>query len=72
VSAGRRYAPRVREDEFTYPPYGLPLVEAYDGCFEAVFVVLHPFIGVPERLSWTVTNQYPTDVDIVAQGSRYT
>jgi len=72
VSAGRRYAPRVREDEFTYPPYGLPLVEAYEGCFEAVFVVLHPFIRVPERLSWTVTNQYPTDADIVACGSRYT
>jgi hypothetical protein len=72
MSAGRRYAPRVREEKFTYPPYGLPLVEAYDGRFEAVFVVLHPFIRVPERLSWTVTGRYLTDPDIVARGARYT
>jgi hypothetical protein len=48
------------------------LVEAFEGRFEALFIVLHPFIGVPERLSWTETRQYPTDAEIVAQGSRYT
>jgi hypothetical protein len=53
ILAGPQYARRVREEEFTYPPYGLPLVEAYDSRFEAVFVLLHPFIQMPERLSWT-------------------
>jgi hypothetical protein len=71
ILAGPQYARRVREEEFTYPPYGLPLVEAYDSRFEAVFVLLHPFIQMPERLSWTATHQYPTDADVLIHGSRY-
>jgi len=57
-------------DRFVYPPYGMPLIEAYEGRFEAVFVILHPFIRVPESLAWTATRRYPTDAEIIAHGSR--
>ena len=66
------YAPPVKPDQFVYPPGEIPLLEAYDGRFEAVFIVLHPFISVPEHLAWSVTRQYPTDQEIIASGSRYT
>ena len=55
-------------EQFTYPPYGTPLVEAYDRRFEAVFIILHPFIRVPEHLEWSVTRRYPTDAEISAAG----
>lgn len=45
-------------------------MEAYDGRFECVFVVLHPFVRVPERLSWSVTRQYPDDATIAAEGAK--
>jgi hypothetical protein len=62
---------RVQLEEFTYPTYGVPLVEAYDGRFESAFILLHPFLRVPEQLSWSVTRRYPNDAQIVAQGTKY-
>jgi len=67
-----KYARSVQAEEFeqfVYPPYGIPLAEAYEGRFEAVFVILHPFIRVPEQLAWSARRQYPSDVEIVAEGS---
>lgn len=57
--------------QFIYPPYSIPLAEAYDGRFESVFVVLHPFIEVPASLAWSVTRQYPGDAVIAASGTKY-
>lgn len=56
---------------FTYPPYDIPLVEAYGGRFEATYVVLHPFVRVPASLSWTATHAYPTDTQIVQSGTKF-
>jgi hypothetical protein len=61
----------VNPEQFTYPPYGISLVEAYGGRFEAVFIVLHPFIRVPESLAWSVTRQYPEDAQIASAGTRF-
>ena len=49
----------------------MPLAEAYDGRFESVFILLHPFIRVPESFSWQVTGQYPDDRQILASRTRY-
>jgi hypothetical protein len=62
---------RVRAENYVYPPYGRPLVEAYGGRFESVFIVLHPFIRVPESLSWKETGRYPGDMQILEQGSPF-
>ena len=61
---------RVQLESYVYPPYGTPLVEAYGAGFESVFIVLHPFVRVPEPLAWSVTRQYPDDAQIHARGSR--
>jgi len=53
------YSGCVEYESLTYPPYDAPLAEAYGGCFESVFVVLHPFVSVPEQLAWRATKQYP-------------
>jgi hypothetical protein len=60
----------VEPDKYVYPQYGTHLIEAYDGRFECVFVVLHPFVRVPERLGWNVTRQYPDDAAITAHGAK--
>jgi hypothetical protein len=60
----------VQIEEFVYPPYELPLAEAYGGQFESVFVILHPFIRVPWSLSWSETHRYPDDAQIATLGSR--
>jgi hypothetical protein len=62
----------VQSEEFVYPACETPLVEAYGGLFESVFVVLHPFVHVPESLSWSVTRAYPGDAQIAALGSKCT
>jgi Protein of unknown function (DUF2711) len=62
---------RVQLENYVYPFYGTPLVEAFGGRFEAAFIVLHPFIHVPDFLSWKVTHLYPGDQQIVAHGTRY-
>lgn len=56
----------------TYPPYDAPLVEAYGGRFESVFVILHPFVSVPEHLAWKATKQYPSDEQILSCGAKCT
>jgi hypothetical protein len=61
----------VQFQQFTYPAYGVPLVEAYGGAFESVFVVLHPFVRVPDRFSWSATRQYPNDSQIIASGMKF-
>jgi hypothetical protein len=58
----------MQPEHFTYPPYSIPLVEAYGGLFESVFVVLHPFVRVPPSLAWSATHQYPADAQILMQG----
>jgi Protein of unknown function (DUF2711) len=60
----------VNPEQFTYPPYSIPLIEAYDARFESVFIVLHPFIRVPESMAWSATRQYPDDAQIVSSGSK--
>lgn len=46
------------------------LAEAFEGRFESAFIVLHPFIRVPEELSWRRTRAYPTDEQIAAAGEK--
>lgn len=57
-------------EEFTYPPYGIPLVDAFGGRFEAAYIVLHPFVQVPETLAWSVAHEYPADAQISAVGCK--
>jgi hypothetical protein len=67
----RCYPLPVQFENYVYPQYGVPLVEAYGSAFESVFIVLHPFIRVAESLGWTATHQYPEDRVILSYGSRY-
>jgi hypothetical protein len=62
----------VEYESLTYPPYDAPLAEAYGGRFESVYVILHPFVGVPESLSWSATGHYPSDEQILNEGSKLT
>ena len=57
-------------EQFTYPAYDAPLIQAYGGRFESVFVVLHPFIAVPEHLAWKTVKSYPADEQILALGTK--
>lgn len=58
-------------EQFVYPPYSIPLIQAYDGLFDSVFVLLHPFIRMPQALSWAATKHYPEDDQILASGTRF-
>jgi len=58
----------MRIEDFVYPSSGAPLVEAYGGRFESAFIILHPFIRVPDELSWKVTGRYPEDAQIAETG----
>jgi hypothetical protein len=60
----------VRPESFVYPPYDLPLAEAYGGRFESAFIILHPFIRVPQLLAWSVTRRYPDDAKIAGFGTK--
>lgn len=62
----------MQYEHLTYPPYDGPLIEAYEGRFESVFVVLHPFVSVPDELAWKATRQYPSDEQILAVGAKCT
>ena len=62
----------MQPEDFTYPPYTAPLVEAYGGLFESVFIVLHPFVRIPQPLAWSATGQYPGDPQILASGAKCT
>ena len=48
----------------------MPLLEAYGGRFESAFVILHPFVRVPQSLAWSATRRYPEDAQIAALGAR--
>ena len=63
--------PSVQPEQFTYPSLSEPLVEAYGGAFECVFVVLHPFVRGPAELAWTATHQYPGDAEIAKRGEKF-
>lgn len=45
-------------------------MDAYGGQFESLFVILHPFVSVPEPLAWKVTKKYPTDEQILGLGTK--
>jgi hypothetical protein len=60
----------MQPEQFTYPSLSEPLVEAYGGAFECVFVVLHPFVRVPAELAWSATHEYPGDTEIAARGAK--
>jgi hypothetical protein len=62
----------VQYEQFTYPPCDAPLMDAYGGIFESVFVILHPFVGVPEDLAWKATKNYPSDEAITNRGTKCT
>jgi hypothetical protein len=62
----------VPYQHLTYPSYESPLLEAYRSAYESVYIVLHPFINVPEPLAWKTTKQYPTDEQILRNGTRCT
>lgn len=57
-------------ERYVYPPYAEPLLEAYDKAFESTYILLHPFVRVPEALSWRACRQYPTDTQIFAHGAK--
>jgi hypothetical protein len=63
---------RVQIENFIYPPYDIPLVEAYGGRFESAFVVLHPFVRMPQSLAWSATRRYPDDALITTNGTKCT
>jgi hypothetical protein len=60
----------VEYDSFIYPPYDAPLADAYGGRYESVFIILHPFISIPEHLAWKTTRQYPSDDQILSHGAK--
>jgi hypothetical protein len=61
----------VQYEELTYPKYDAPLMEAYGGAYESVYVVLHPFVRMPEEFAWLSTKQYPSDEQILSAGTKY-
>jgi hypothetical protein len=61
----------VQPEQFTYPRYSLPLLQAFGGCFESVLILLHPFVRVPASLAWNVTHEYPSDAQILAHGIKH-
>ena len=61
---------RVHYEQFKYPAYETPLLDAYDGRFESVFVMLHPFVRVPQKLAWKAVPSYPNDEQILSRGQK--
>jgi hypothetical protein len=53
-----------------YPPHDAPLMEAYGGRFESLYVIFHPFVGVPDELAWKATKNYPDDEPIARRGTK--
>ena len=67
--APRCYAEVVQYERFVYPNYDEPLANYYDGAFEAVYILLHPFVGIPDELA-PLIERYPDDEQIVTVGSK--
>ena len=61
----------MKPEQLTYPSPGVPLIDAFGGRFESVFIVLHPFVRVPEALAWNNLPQYPDDAEIAALGTKF-
>lgn len=57
-------------DRYIYPPYDAPLADAYGGLYESVFIILHPFVSVPDHLAWKTTKNYPNDEQILSLGAK--
>ena len=64
------YPVSVEYDRYIYPPYDAPLADAYGGRYESVFIILHPFVSVPESLTWKATKKYPSDEQIASLGAK--
>src|ERR1035437_8839034 len=64
------YPVSVEYDRYIYPPYDAPLADAYGGRYESVFIILHPFVSVPESLTWKATKKYPSDDQIASLGAK--
>ena len=62
----------MQYERLIYPAYDTPLLEAYGGAFESVYVILHPFVSMPDDLAWLATKQYPGDQQILSAGAKYT
>lgn len=60
----------MQHEQFTYPAYSVPLLEAYDGRFDSAMILLHPFVRVPDSLGWYAARKYPSDAEILAQGTK--
>lgn len=60
----------MQYEQFKYPAYERPLLEPYGGRFESVFVMLHPFVRVPQHLAWKNVQSYPDDKQILAEGRK--
>jgi hypothetical protein len=60
----------VEYDRYIYPPYDAPLADAYGGLYESVFIILHPFVSVPDHLAWKTTKNYPNDEQILSLGAK--
>jgi hypothetical protein len=60
----------VEYESLVYPPYDAPLMDAYGHRFESVYVILHPFVAVPEQLAWKATKRYPCDEQIASLGAK--
>jgi hypothetical protein len=54
--------------DFVYPSYEAPLLDAYNRRFESAYILLHPFVRVPQAMSWKATREYPTDDQILREG----
>lgn len=61
----------MQVERLTYPPADAPLLDAYDRRFESAYVILHPFVSLPDDLAWKVTGQYPSDEQILRHGAKY-
>jgi len=61
----------VEYDRFIYPPNDAPLADAYGGRYESVFIILHPFVSVPDNLAWKATKHYPSDEQILSLGTKH-
>ena len=57
-------------DRYIYPPYDAPLADAYGSRYESVFIILHPFVSLPDNLAWKATKKYPSDEQIVNHGEK--
>ncbi len=67
---GLCYSDSVEYESSVYPPYDAPLIDAYGGRFESLYIVFHPFVAAPEHLAWKRTKQYPSDEQILSAGSK--